>query len=393
MTKLTILTFVACYLPGHKFGGPVRSISNMVEHLGDEFDFRIVTRDRDALDTEPYPGVKVDDWNTVGKAQVFYASPQMLRPWSISQLLRETPHDVLYLNSFFSYEFTFLPLVARKLGIAPRRACVIAPRGEFSVGALALKAWKKGPYLSLTRALGLYEGLNWQASSKYEVEDIRHNMGKVARNMIVAPNLPSPASDFGQNVSVSVSSHSRPLRVIFLSLITAKKNLAFALRTLAKVQVPVMFSIYGPVLDKPYWRQCQDLIKILPKNIAAEYHGSIAPDAVHGVMAEHDLFFLPTLGENYGHVIPEALSAGTPVLITDTTPWRNLSKDGIGWDLPLKSGEDEFAVRIEEVAYMSPSERANWRRHVAFWASRKLSNPEALEANQRLFWAVTNTSS
>jgi len=28
------------------------------------------------------------------------------------------------------------------------------------------------------------------------------------------------------------------------------------------------------------------------------------------VLASHDLFFLPTLGENYGHVIVEALGVG-----------------------------------------------------------------------------------
>ena len=35
---------------------------------------------------------------------------------------------------------------------------------------------------------------------------------------------------------------------------------------------------------------------------------------------EYDLLFLPTKGENFGHVILESMSAGTPVLISDTTP-------------------------------------------------------------------------
>lgn len=68
-----MLVFVAYYLPGYQSGGPVRSIANFVDHLGDEFHIRIITRDRDALGTEPYAGVVIDHWNTVGKAQVFYA--------------------------------------------------------------------------------------------------------------------------------------------------------------------------------------------------------------------------------------------------------------------------------------------------------------------------------
>ncbi len=40
---------------------------------------------------------------------------------------------------------------------------------------------------------------------------------------------------------------------------------------------------------------------------------------------------LQTLGENYGHVIIEALSAGCPCIISDSTPWKSLEESGIGF--------------------------------------------------------------
>src|SRR4051812_11201747 len=49
--KPCILTFSRFYLPGFRAGGPIRSISRLVECLGDEFQFRIVTADRDAGST------------------------------------------------------------------------------------------------------------------------------------------------------------------------------------------------------------------------------------------------------------------------------------------------------------------------------------------------------
>ena len=52
-------------------------------------------------------------------------------------------------------------------------------------------------------------------------------------------------------------------------------------------------------------------------------------------LAKNDLFFFPAHGENYGHVIAEAMAAGCPVLISDQTAWRNLEEKGAGWDLPL----------------------------------------------------------
>ena len=115
-----ILCFIPFYLPGYRSGGPLRTIANMVDHLGDEFDIRIVTRDRDVFDIKPYPEVKVDAWNTLRKAQVFYASKRTITLAGIAQLLRATPHDVLYLNSFFAYGFTLLPLLARRLCLAPK---------------------------------------------------------------------------------------------------------------------------------------------------------------------------------------------------------------------------------------------------------------------------------
>jgi len=60
-----ILCFVSYYLPGFRSGGPVRTIANFVDHLGDEFDIRIVTRDHDALVAEPYPDVVIDEWGGV----------------------------------------------------------------------------------------------------------------------------------------------------------------------------------------------------------------------------------------------------------------------------------------------------------------------------------------
>lgn len=55
MSKVTVLTFARYYLPGFKAGGPIRTLSNMVEALGDEFDFRIVCSDRDFMDRAAYP--------------------------------------------------------------------------------------------------------------------------------------------------------------------------------------------------------------------------------------------------------------------------------------------------------------------------------------------------
>ena len=67
---MRILTSVGYYLPGYKSGGPIRTIANLVDRLGDEFQFKIVTADRDSGDEKPYRNIKVADWNSVGNNNV-----------------------------------------------------------------------------------------------------------------------------------------------------------------------------------------------------------------------------------------------------------------------------------------------------------------------------------
>ena len=95
------------------------------------------------------------------------------------------------------------------------------------------------------------------------------------------------------------------------------------------------FDIFGPIEDDAYWRECQVAINELPNNITVEYKGLVEHDHVHEVFSQYDAFIFPTLSENYGHVIVESLMVGTPVIISDQTPWRNMYELGLGWDLPL----------------------------------------------------------
>jgi len=92
----------------------------MLDRLGDEFEFKIVTADRDLDDTKPYPGIKVDDWNRVGKANVFYMSLNKRSLRNFKRLLCSTEYDILYINSFFSPHFTIKSLLLRRLRLGHR---------------------------------------------------------------------------------------------------------------------------------------------------------------------------------------------------------------------------------------------------------------------------------
>lgn len=381
MTKLKVLTFVRYYLPGYKSGGPVRTIANMVDHLSDEIDFYIVTSDRDAFDSKPYVNVKVNTWNSVGKAKVFYANKKNRSFWRFAYLIKETPHNVIYLNSLFDPVFTLQPLIARALGIIPKTPFILAPRGEFSVKAQSIKSWKKRPYLWFSRMVGLYNGLTWQASSEYEALDIRRAIGYFANHIIIAPDLPPLIVP--EYSDIKRASTNAILFIVFLSRITPMKNLYFALQVLAQVKVPIMFYIYGPIWDNSYWYKCQELINTLPDHIEVYYKGPVTPEKVPEIMAANDLFFFPTKGENFGHVILEALSVGTPVLISDKTPWED---DLIGGCMvrPLENMSG-FVEMIEKIASYTLKERKKIKNAAKSLANSFFNKTDIYDRNLQLF--------
>jgi glycosyltransferase involved in cell wall biosynthesis len=335
--KPRVLVFADWYLPGYKAGGAVSAISNLIELVGDEFEFWVFTRDRDLTDREPYTSVPLNHWVTVGKAQVFYTCEISLR--SLLRKVREIHPDIIYLNSFFS-RFTFRTLLLRKLGLLPPAGIVLAPRGEFPPGALELKRFRKWPYRKLAFAAGLYRGVTWQASSKLEEAHIRSMVVRDGSggngNMLVAPDVPNPSLLSAPPPASRPAKEPGAVRFVFLSRVSRKKNLEFVLELLGATVGEIELDIYGPIEDPAYWRQCEEQIRRLPDSIRVSYLGPVAREQVLEVFARYHFQLLPTLGENFGYTIVEGLAAGCPVLTSDRTPWRELLKSGAGWDLPLE---------------------------------------------------------
>ena len=373
---MRILTFTGHYLPGYKGGGPIKTLKNLFDSTGDgDIKYLLVTSDRDLGETKPYSNIKIDSWNRVGYADVFYVAAANKGNKQIKCLIGEQNYDFLYLNSFFSLRFSIYPqILARKFN----KVVIVGPRGEFSKGALNLKFLKKWTFVKLYKLFGFHKNIVFQASSKYEAEDIRQLLGcnvdiKIAEDI--------GAQDFALELPKRVSNETR---IIFISRISPKKNLLQAIQILKRVKSPVRFDIYGPIEDKEYWKKCSGAIEQLPKNIQVSHCGSLMPSQVIQTMTRYDIFFMPTLGENYGHVIAEAFCAGLPVLISDTTPWRNLEDEGIGWDFPLGLPE-KFAQVIDGFSQLSETQYFKKRKTVLAWAKKKFSQRDAIEANLDMF--------
>jgi glycosyltransferase involved in cell wall biosynthesis len=376
-----MLIFASYYLPGFKAGGPIRSLSNLIEQFRDEYEFFVITRNHDLGDDTPYVTARERSWVSVGDAKVRYLTKGECTMRTLRDLIREVQPNLLYFNSFLDPNFTIKPLVLRRLGFLPRNSKVIvAPRGEFAEAALALKVSKKRVFMYAAKWCGLYRNLVWQASSEFEARDICRWYGDDA-NVGIALNLPPKHSD---NASSRKKKSNGKLRVVTVARIARNKNIDGALRILKDTNAAIDFNLYGPNEDKVYWQECMHIIENLPSNVKVTYHGELPHDQISQVLLYYDLFFLPTQGENYGHAIQEALVAGLPVLISDRTPWRDLEQKGIGWDLPLDKPEQYCRV-LEKCVQMDSVEFDTFCENARKYGIRSSTDSNAISLTRELF--------
>ena len=385
-SDMKILTFMDYYLPGFKAGGPIRTVSMMVSQLPESFKFLIVTRDRDHTDRRAHPGIRTNEWTDVGRAKVWYLPKRDLSIANLARLARLVKPDVLYANSFFS-RITIRLLVARSLGLLGEIPMVLAPRGEFSAGALTIRQGRKKVFLTLGRSLGLFGNLLWQASSEAERTDILRALGerqsvRVSQNIAVAPDIFDHRVD--HPFPTGAPKRGGAARFVFLSRVSPMKNLRTAIELLGTLSGEVSLDIFGPVDDAKYWRECQAAAAKVPPNVKVTWRGNVSPTDVTAVIAGFDFFVLPTLGENFGHVILESLSAGCPVLLSDRTPWKRLEADGAGWILPLEQRQRWVEV-LQRCVEMDNPTHQEMRKRARGAAQSYAQRESAIQQNVALF--------
>jgi len=374
---MTILTLFRYYLPSFT-AGPIHSIANIVHRLGQEFEFKIITGYPQKEHEDLYRSTIPDRWVEVGNAEVYYCTSSRRSLRAMRRLIRSTPHDVLYLNSVFDPTYAVKPLILRKLRQLPPRPVVIAPRGMLTPKGMAAKKVKKSIYLFSAQTIGLFDNVMWHAASAREKQGVKRWLGDAA-SVVVAPNLSRAclASSPRRNKVEG------QLKVCFLSRISPEKNLDVALRMLSQVHGAVSYDIYGPIHDRAYWSRCRHVIESLPTHISVRYRGVVNHDDVVSTLAQYDLFFLPTHGENFGHVILEALSAACPVLTSDQVPWP-LEEAQAGWKISL-SAKNQFVQVLRHCVQMGGEEHAQWSARALALARSTLQNEGAVEKTRILF--------
>lgn len=369
MSKKKVLILTDWYLPAVKAGGPVRSVSAIVERLKSTYEISILTSDRDVGDTSPFSRVLADQWIENDGYRVRYLSPEKRRAMIRSEVNSLAYHKI-YMNSLFSFDFTILPL--RALNRKNRKRVILAPRGMLGKGALALKPFKKNLFLRLSRWFGLFDGITWHASTVLEAEEIKAKFPKA--RVVSLINLPACVT---QNFQ-SLTKNANELRLCFVSRISRKKNLLFAIEAIKESMLPIHLDVYGPKEEEAYWSRCLE-----KGDGMVNYKGVLDPGDLNSVLASYQFMMLPTRHENFGHIILECLNASTPVILSDHTPWLDLEKESAGFVLPLE--RDKWSTLLNELYQMDGVQYEKLRLGAHSKAKTEIDQPKLIAEYVSLF--------
>lgn len=353
MANIVVLT--RGFPPLQSYGGPSVSINNIVKEVKFH-NFLIIANGYELNSNEVSQDVIPNTITQLAdNSSVIFQSHNSLNNRQILNLIEQNfIPDIVYTNSFFDFRQLRLSQIISDYFNIP---LLIAPRGELEEGAMNHKKNKllvKKVYIEIFKKSYNKFRTYFQATNEKEFQNIHKMLNFDKDKIAILENIPTQYIGIQNSKPKKVKNK---LNITFISRIQKKKNLLYVLNILKSISVKyqIKLDIYGPLENKDYWRECQEVIKILPKNIKVEYIGILEHDKVIDTLNKYDLFFFPTFSENFGHIIYEAISAECLILISDQTPWTDINESKSGRALSL-SDEKGFTNYLEYVAELEDSE-------------------------------------
>ncbi|MER8639786.1 glycosyltransferase [Mesorhizobium sp. M1365] len=256
---------------------------------------------------------------------------------------------------------------------ALRHRCplVTSPRGMLGKEALQFSARKKQMFWMLAQRRVLMRSDCLHATSMEECEAIWAR--GILRPVAIVPNgvdIPPDHENARHSKRSDAAGESRT--VLYLGRLHAKKGVDTLLQAWAKLQSEFpawRLRIVGP-LEGPQHLELRKLAGMLRLD-RVTFENALFGDDKQDAYREAELFVLPTLNENFGMVIAEALASGTPIVTTKGAPWQGVVDNACGWW--VDHGADSIAGSMASAMMLPRPELRRMGSRGRAWMSRDFS--------------------
>jgi glycosyltransferase involved in cell wall biosynthesis len=337
-------------------GGPARYISELCGELAARGrPVTILTVRPPGIDLMPVPeGVSVVAL-PAGAGRTVSAAAGL---W-----LQANPRGLVHLHGLWRAVVHHAAAAARHAA----RPVVWAPMGMLEPWALRHRGWKKRLAWSLYQRRDLAAAAAVHATSRLEADGIR---GAGVRTPIAVIPLgvaaPEPRPDRLVPAGVRTA--------LFLSRIHPKKGLLILLEAWARLRPPGWRLVIAGNDEGGHTAEVTAAIALHGLADVVHLSGPTFGAAKEKAFAEADLFVLPSLSENFGVVVAEALVRGLPVLTTTGTPWSDVVTARAGWW--VDPTPEAVGVALADATNRSETELRAMGRAGMSWATREFSWPE-----------------
>ncbi|MGO9485284.1 MAG: glycosyltransferase, partial [Rhodomicrobium sp.] len=246
------------------------------------------------------------------------------------------------------------------------RPFVLSPHGMLAAGALQFSRLRKRVFWQWVQGPAARAVSCFHATAASEYDDIR------------AAGLTQPVAVIPNGIDLPAALPARPpsasYAVVSLGRIHPVKGLDRLIRAWALIEAEHpswRLEIVGPS-DGGHGEALQRLSSQLGLR-QVKFSGPVYGDDKLSLLAEAELFVLPTRHENFAMTVAEALVCGTPVISTKGAPWAGLEPNGCGWW--IDHGPEPMAAALRTAMALSPEQRRAMGARGREWMKRDFAWP------------------
>lgn len=303
---MRILHVVPSYLPAVRYGGPIHAVHGLCRALARAgHEVSVLTTNVDGPGDAPVP---LDAPVVLDGVSVRYFPSRLLRRLYVSPpMARALPEavaaaDIVHLHSVFLWPTLAAARAARSAGVP----YVLSPRGMLVRELIARRsAWVKRAWIALFERRTIEAAAAVHCTSELEREELLA-LGLRPRATFVVPN--------GVDLPAAPVSSVRSDTILYLGRINWKKGLDRLIEAVA--QLPRGKLIIAGNDEDDLAPRLGALAEARGLADRVAFPGHVDGAAKRELLSSAAVTVLPSLSENFGNAVLEAMAHGCPVVVT-----------------------------------------------------------------------------